>query len=434
LQVDPTNNFSVNGGTLNFNLIKLMPSTVSPAKLVIGGDATYNYFTPLAALVTNGPTTGTSGSIDLAGGTRAINVPASADVTFATPIANGGLTKTGGGTLRLNGVNTYAAGTTLSAGTLVINNSGGSGTGTGAVTVNGGTLAGSGTISGAVTVNSAGTFAPGPLNTIGTFTLNSAPILNGTNFVRIDRNFGTPLADKLVLTSGTMTLGGTLVVSNAGASLVGGEMFTNFVAPGRAGAFAATRLPSLAAGLNWYLGDLVPFGRLKVNRAPVTGALSYTNTPGQPFTIPFASIIAAATDADADPLAINGINLTTSAGVTLTTNATSITYSNAQNGADTISYTVTDAHGGITAGTVNIAPSSTGVFTQQPDVGANSVTLHLLGAPGSTYFVERSTNLPSWVTIRTNVMPSNGVLDYADNFADLGMVPAAAFYRLRWLQ
>ncbi|MGH8095262.1 MAG: hypothetical protein ACREIF_17645, partial [Chthoniobacterales bacterium] len=48
----------------------------------------------------------------------------------------------------------------MSAGTLVISNTTGSGTGTGAVSVNGGTLGGKGIISGAVTVNSGAFLAP----------------------------------------------------------------------------------------------------------------------------------------------------------------------------------------------------------------------------------------------------------------------------------
>src|SRR6185295_17698389 len=103
-----------------------------------------------------------------------------------------------------------------------------SGTGTGGVTVNGGTLGGNGTIAGAVTVNSGGTVTPGTASAIGELTLNSVPTFNGTNFMRIDRNGGSPLADRIVLPSGTLSYGGTLVLSNAGTTLTGGEVFTNF--------------------------------------------------------------------------------------------------------------------------------------------------------------------------------------------------------------
>ena len=62
------------------------------------------------------------------------------------------MTKIGTGTLTLTGANLYTAGTTVSAGTLVVSNRSGFGTGTGAVSVNAGTVGGSGMISGALTV------------------------------------------------------------------------------------------------------------------------------------------------------------------------------------------------------------------------------------------------------------------------------------------
>jgi autotransporter-associated beta strand protein len=64
----------------------------------------------------------------------------------------GSLTKVGTGTLTLTGANRYTGGTTITGGILFVSNSSDSGTGTGAVSVNAGTLGGSGIITGAVTV------------------------------------------------------------------------------------------------------------------------------------------------------------------------------------------------------------------------------------------------------------------------------------------
>ena len=72
------------------------------------------------------------------------------------------LTKSTTNTAALSGTNAYTGGTVINAGTLQINNTGGSGTGTGAVTVNSsGTLAGTGLISGNVVVNSGGNISGG---------------------------------------------------------------------------------------------------------------------------------------------------------------------------------------------------------------------------------------------------------------------------------
>jgi autotransporter-associated beta strand protein len=64
----------------------------------------------------------------------------------------GSLLKIGTGTLELSGANTYSDNTVVSAGELVVNNTTGSGTSTGPVQVNGGTLGGSGIIAGATTI------------------------------------------------------------------------------------------------------------------------------------------------------------------------------------------------------------------------------------------------------------------------------------------
>ena len=68
-------------------------------------------------------------------------------------------TKTGTGSLALSGANAYDGGTFVSKGTLFVNNVTGSGTGTGTVLVNSGTLGGNGIISGPVRI---GNGVPGP--------------------------------------------------------------------------------------------------------------------------------------------------------------------------------------------------------------------------------------------------------------------------------
>jgi autotransporter-associated beta strand protein len=66
------------------------------------------------------------------------------------------------GTVELLGGNPYSGGTDVTAGTLLVNNTAGSGTGTGPVTVrDGATLGGDGAITGAVTLESGATVAPG---------------------------------------------------------------------------------------------------------------------------------------------------------------------------------------------------------------------------------------------------------------------------------
>jgi len=437
LQVDTNRIFTLAGGTLTFNTINLMPHAATPAKILMNGDVTFNGLTNGLGVV-KGTGASSPGLIDLSGGTRAFNVGNGAsdvDLSLDVPVTNGGLTKNGAGTMRLTGQNTYSSGTTVSAGRLLVNNTSGSGTGGGTVIVNAGVLGGTGTIAGEVTVNNSGVVSPG--TSIGTLTLNSIPVFNGTNFMEINRNGGSPLADKIVLTAGTLNYGGTLVVSNAGAALTGGEAFTLFTAPAYAGVFANTLLPSLTAGLNWYTDGLVVDGSVRVNRRPVANPLWFTNVAPAVLEIPIATLTGNATDPDANTLAVTGIDLTTTNGITLTTNAASITYSNLASVIDQFSYTINDGRGGSTAGLVNIvnvAASPSAEFVGVPNVNGGSVLLNFSAVPGWTYYLERSTNLLEWKTIWTNVAPASGVFDYTDNFGDLSEPPPSAFYQLRWQQ
>jgi len=86
---------------------------------------------------------------------------AATTVTFTGQMTNSlGLVKNGDGKVVLTGNNTYGGGTHVLRGTLEVNNTTGSATSAGAVTVEpDGTLAGTGSVAGAVTLN--GTVAPG---------------------------------------------------------------------------------------------------------------------------------------------------------------------------------------------------------------------------------------------------------------------------------
>jgi autotransporter-associated beta strand protein len=431
LQVDAAQTFTLAGGTLTINKVELISN--NSTKLAVTGNVNVNSLNNATAVIRRSASTGT---LDLSGGVRTMTVgngTTDVDLSLEVPITNGGLTKSGAGTMRLTSANTYASGTILSAGRLLVNNPSGSGTGSGAVTVNGGILGGTGTIAGTVTINSGGTISPG--TSIGTLSLNSAPTFNGTNFMEINRNGGSPLADNIVLTSGALNYGGTLVVSNTGATLLGGEGFTLFAASTYSGAFATTILPALSAELNWYTGGLTTDGTIKVNRRPVTSPLTFTNIAPSALQIPFATLTSAATDADGETLTLAGVNLISTNGIILTTNASSLTYSNLASVTDQFSYTITDGRGGSATGIVSIVNLGTppsAQFTNSPSVSGTSVVLHFTGTPGWPYYLERSTNLVDWATISTNVTPPSGVVDYTDDFHDLAAPASAAFYRLRW--
>jgi autotransporter-associated beta strand protein len=137
-----------------------------------------------------------------------------ADATFNGTIKNDGTTtliKVGTGKWTLTGANTWSGGFSISNGIVLANNSTGSALGSGAVNVYGGAvLGGTGSVGAPVTVHSGGTLAPG-INT-GTLTFTSTLTLNSGSALSYD--LGPTNSSDKALINGSVTLGGTLHVTN----------------------------------------------------------------------------------------------------------------------------------------------------------------------------------------------------------------------------
>ena len=242
--------------------------------------------------------TGLSGAgvVDtLAGGVPVLTVGNNHQTgTFSGLIRNSGgslaLTKLGLGTQTLSGANTYSGGTLVSGGILIVNNTSGSGTGTGDVTVNStATLGGKGSISGAVTILFGGTLSPG--TSVGKLTINSNLTLQGTVFMEIARN-GSVLTNDLVTGIKTNFYGGTLIVTNFGSSpLQVGDSFQLFNAVNYADGFANIVYP---AGYT-FTDTLAVDGRITV--ASVVPTTPPNFSPGSVSRLPDGNISLSVTGA-----------------------------------------------------------------------------------------------------------------------------------------
>lgn len=226
-------------------------------------------------------------------------------VTFAAALTstNGGnLTKLGAGTLTLAGSNTYDGPTVIAAGTLRVNGS----IATGAVTVAANAvLGGTGVITGATTVQNGGWLAPGN-GGMGTLTINNNLLLAGQTWLGLSKDGGVA-TNSLVLVAGTLTQGGSLVVTNLGINtLMAGDSFKLFTAGGWSGTFTNLILPPLTNGLSWNVTMLPTNGTVAVVanvRPPViVPGLSvsnanlnfqFTGTIGQHYRVEFAPALPA---------------------------------------------------------------------------------------------------------------------------------------------
>ena len=183
---------------------------------------------------------GLQGSRDLAvGNNNSLSIGANnASTTYSGAMSgSGGLTKVGTGTMNLTGANAYIGGTTVSAGTLLVNGS----LSNSAVTVgNGGTLGGSGALGALVTVQSGGVLSPG--NSPGALAAAALDLQFGsTTLMQVIGSgsaagfAGTDYDQIRITTSGGLTYGGSLNLNFGNSSqllFLNGTVFDLFAFTG----------------------------------------------------------------------------------------------------------------------------------------------------------------------------------------------------------
>ena len=171
-----------------------------------------------------------SGNVGLGGNALTVNGTGNTLISGAIIGAGGSLTKLDSGTLTLTGTNLYTGGTAVNGGTLLVNNTSGSGTGTGAVGVTGSgtTLGGTGVISGPVIVAGGANIAPGNGGNNTAILQTGALTLSPTANFRVDINGTTAGSgyDRIQVNTGAVVILGSNLVVTVGTTLSLGQTFT----------------------------------------------------------------------------------------------------------------------------------------------------------------------------------------------------------------
>jgi autotransporter-associated beta strand protein/VCBS repeat-containing protein len=450
---------TINGGTIRSTATAARDLTGKYTSITISGDFT------LGDAVNNGLLTFATTSVNLGAANRIITLNSAA--TFGTSaVISGdtgvGFTKTGSGTLTLQGANTFSGGvtilsgtvdsktstTTLGSGTLVIGGTGGvspvfqtgiananavqvnaNTTGTSVIASNG--IGSAFIMSGGITLNSAGlnvrTFSAG---TTASVTLSGG--VTGTGNLLINNlSNGTAATGKVTLSGstinniGTVTSQGTGLTANVISAVIGANV------TGVAVQSTATTPLNLTAA-NLYTGPTTigTGGTLVLGHASAasnsssvtiadTGALSLTTTPSTVKTLTFSATGKLNFDVAAGG---TGLTVSTSNGVTNTGAAGSvainITGSAPANGTYTlISYSGTLQGSGFTAYTLGTTPPGK---TYALNDAAGVVQLVVSDLPAMNWTGGQSTEWSTAIiTGSKNWTQSGSSLDYTDGQAVL---------------
>jgi len=368
-----------------------------------------------------------TGNCSIGGGItdKILTINNSAVTTFSGIMSGVGynITKAGAGRLVLSGANTYSGNTTVSGGQLLVNGS----IGSGAVTVqNTATLGGDGSVSGNLTVQSGGKLAPGV--SIGTLTASANVTLESGSTTEVEVNRGaSPNADQ-VQGIGTLTQGGTLSVINGGADLQVNDSFSLFGATTYGGQFAAISPahPNSNPELAWDLPALKNSGVLRVHHVPSASDKTVYRTKGISVKIRLRDLFPATDAVDNDAVTLQGFT-GGSQGAGISSSATYLFYTPANNNNDAFNYTVTDNRGGTRTRTVtiNVLPYATGTVTIA-NTTAGSMALTFWGIPEYRYVIQRSPDLNAWEDVVTKPAEDDGRVQHTET------PPwSPAYYRVR---
>ncbi|WP_193172815.1 DUF4347 domain-containing protein [Nisaea nitritireducens] len=361
--------------------------TVSQGTLSVAADGNLS----AGALTLNGGTLAVTGAttIDnaIALGASHGTLNTTADVTFSGVISGtGNLTKTGANTATLSGTNTYSGTTTVSDGTVSV--AADSNLGTGALTLNGGTLA----VTGATTIDNAITLGAshGTLNTTADVTFSG--VVSGTGNL-------TKTGASTATLSGTNTYSGTTTVSDGTVSVAADSNLGTGALTLNGGTLAVTGATTIdnAISLGASNGTVNVTGATTLS-GDITGTGSLTKTGTSTVTLSGTNTYSGGTTISAGTLQVSGGNALADAGaVTVSSGATlDLNDTNETVGSLTGSGTIN-----IGTGTLTLTDSASTDFS-----GTISGTGTIAG--GGTYTVASGATLGGTSTFSTAVTVQSG--------------------------
>ena len=241
-----------------------------------------------------------------------------------------------------------------------------------------------------------------------------------------------------------LTFTATVTPTNASGSVTfynGATPFsTNSLVAGSASSSSLNSLPrgtntltAIYGGDSNYVSSTNSLAQVVTNHPPVAANVNYYRNAGiSTLRITIADLLTNVTDVDLDTLTLTAVGTSTN-GISSITNSTFVLYQNTNSVNDQFTYTVDDGNGGSVTANVNIVvqPFVTGQ-SATITVSGPTATVQFFGIPGYGYGVQRSTNLTSWATLVNTNAPANGAFEWTDDFSDLGVVPASAYYRLQY--
>jgi fibronectin-binding autotransporter adhesin len=280
------NNYSggtvVNAGLIDFtadNNLGAVPGSPTPGNIVLNGGG-ISAQTDLTVNSNRGIAVGSGGGLFDVVSTMIYN-----GIIANNGASAGVLVKTNNGALFLGGTSTYTGNTIIAGGVLAMTNSGSINSSANIILLNsttldvsghtggsytlapGQTLTGStyGTVNGNLTNGPGSTINPGT-NAQGTYTIQGALVIQGTNLMDInkDQNFWDTLNATSIKYGGTLMLN----LSNAVNPFVAGDAFPIYSASSYSGAFASIIPATPGAGLAWDTSTLTSDGTLRIMVGP----------------------------------------------------------------------------------------------------------------------------------------------------------------------